>query len=74
MVPANICGSKFVEWQVDEITGRLRSEPRGIADLEMGQRVVVDLAEVRDYVWRFPDGRWEGDETGKVLRRLRDAE
>ncbi|MGF6348324.1 hypothetical protein [Variovorax sp. W2I14] len=38
--------------------------------LHAGQMVKVSQAKVFDYIRRYPDGREEGNETGKIISRM----
>lgn len=54
-------------WENGRIKGSLRSEPFHVPSLRAGQMVDVQERDVYDYIRRFPDGRMEGNETGKVI-------
>ncbi|MFT4588684.1 MAG: hypothetical protein ACI9VS_003676 [Candidatus Binatia bacterium] len=55
------------EWKNDAIKGLLKNQPRDIPDLQAGQVVKIDEAEVFDFLRQFPDDRREGNETGKII-------
>lgn len=58
-------------WSGDVITGLLKNEPANIPSLHAGQQVTVSQRELFDYSRHFPDGRIEGNETSKIIERLR---
>lgn len=62
---------EVTEWQGKKIRGLLKNEPFDIPDLHGGQIVRVNEDEVFDYIRRFPDGRQEGNETGKIIAKMR---
>ena len=49
------------------IAGLLMNEPQVLKDLHAGQEVRVAEADVFDYIRAWPDGRREGNETGRIL-------
>lgn len=51
------------------VHGLLMNEPRDVRSLKAGQRVTVQETDVYDYVRVHPDGRTEGNETGKILEQ-----
>lgn len=64
---------EVTSWEGDAITGLLKNEPASIPSLHGGQMVKVSQGKVFDYIRHSADGRDEGNETGKILRRLQDA-
>ncbi|HJV67684.1 MAG TPA: DUF2314 domain-containing protein [Ideonella sp.] len=64
---------EIVSWQGDEIGGLLKNEPFDIPTLHAGQMVKVLQEDVFDYIRRSADGREEGNETAKILERMRGA-
>lgn len=60
------------EWNGKEIRGLLQNEPFQIPDLHAGQMVAVSEDEVFDFIRRFPDGKTEGNETGKLIEQQRE--
>jgi len=58
---------EVAEWQGNDIRGLLQNEPARIPDLHAGQMVTVSEEEVFDYIRRSPDGKTEGNETGKLM-------
>ncbi len=57
-------------WEGDTIRGLLKNEPVDVPSLHAGQEVKVSQSKVFDYLRRHPDGREEGNETGKILQRM----
>ena len=57
-------------WQGGRIHGLLRNEPFDIPGLHAGQVVQVDEDEVFDTIRRHPDGRQEGNETGRIIEKM----
>lgn len=64
---------EVTSWDGDAISGLLKNEPANIPGLHGGQMVKVSEAKVFDYIRRHPDGREDGNETGKILKRLPNA-
>lgn len=58
-------------WQGDAITGLLKNEPADIPDLHGGQTVKVSQRDVFDYLLRDASGRSEGNETAKIIAKMR---
>lgn len=56
---------EVTSWDGDGISGLLKNEPANIPSLHGGQKVKVSQSQVFDYIRRGPDGRDEGNETGK---------
>lgn len=56
-------------WNGDAIEGLLKNEPVDVKGLHAGQMVKVSQAKVFDYIRRHPDGRHEGNETGRIIMR-----
>jgi hypothetical protein len=42
---------------------------RDVPGLHAGQEVKVSMADVFDYLVRFPDGRTEGNRTGAIIEK-----
>lgn len=61
---------EVMTWSGDTITGLLKNEPVQIPSLHGGRTVTVSQSKVFDYIRRYPDGREEGNETGKILQRM----
>jgi uncharacterized protein YegJ (DUF2314 family) len=56
-------------WGADgSILGLLMNDPKGIANLHAGQEVRIKESDVYDYIRVYPDGRREGNETGRILQ------
>jgi uncharacterized protein YegJ (DUF2314 family) len=64
---------EVTSWEGDAISGLLKNEPANIPSLHGGQMVKVSQSKVFDYIRRDADGREEGNETGKILKRLQNA-
>lgn len=60
---------EITAWRGNVITGLLKNEPFNIPSLHGGQVVEIDQRDVFDYIRRFPDGREEGNETGRLIRQ-----
>jgi uncharacterized protein YegJ (DUF2314 family) len=58
-------------WKGSKLTGRLISSPFNIAKLKTGDTVTVDQKDVFDYIRGYPDGKTEGNETGKLIKKYR---
>lgn len=54
-------------WEGGRIRGVLTSTPRSIRTVRFGQEVDVAESDFYDYIRRHPDGKSEGNETGKIL-------
>lgn len=65
---------EVTSWDGDVISGLLKNEPANIPSLHGGQQVTVSQSKVFDYIRRVADGREEGNETGRILQRFRNAE
>jgi uncharacterized protein YegJ (DUF2314 family) len=64
---------EVTSWNGDAISGLLKNEPANIPSLHGGQMVKVSQSKVFDYIRRDADGHEDGNETGKVLKRLQNA-
>jgi uncharacterized protein YegJ (DUF2314 family) len=62
---------EVISWKGNKIRGLLRNQPFNIPDLQAGQKVEILEEKVFDYMRRFPDGRLEGNETGKLIEEQR---
>ncbi|MDP9989808.1 uncharacterized protein YegJ (DUF2314 family) [Variovorax boronicumulans] len=60
---------EIARWNGDTIEGLLKNEPVDVTGLHAGQMVKVSQAKLFDYIRRYPDGREEGNETGKIIGR-----
>lgn len=65
---------EVLRWNGDTLDGVLSNDPFNIPDLHAGQRVQGSMAEVFDYLYRRQDGEVEGNETGKIIERVRGEE
>lgn len=54
------------QWKDGVLTGPLRTQPTVAVELVPGQTVTVKEAEVLDYIHRFEDGTFLGNETGRA--------
>lgn len=64
---------EVTSWEGDKIRGILKNKPLNIPDLECGQIVAVSEASIFDYSHIRADGSQEGDETGKIIKKLSPA-
>lgn len=62
---------EITEWKGKKMRGLLKNEPFDIPDLHGGQLVPVNEDEVFDYIRNFPNGTQEGNETGKIIEKMR---
>lgn len=58
-------------WTKAKIKGMLKNEPRNIPDLQAGSDVVIKPEQVFDYMRKFPDGSYEGNETGELIQKFK---
>ncbi|MBX3626467.1 MAG: DUF2314 domain-containing protein [Rhizobacter sp.] len=61
---------EVLSWDGDTIRALLKNEPVDVPTLHAGQEVKVSQSKVFDYLRRYPDGRDEGNETGRILQRM----
>lgn len=62
---------EVIDWANNgAIKGLLKNEPFEVPGLHAGQTVQISQQEVFDYLRRYPDGREEGNETGKVILKM----
>jgi uncharacterized protein YegJ (DUF2314 family) len=61
-------------WKDGKIAGMLKNEPAAIPSMHAGQAVQVNQDKVFDYLRRYPDGRQEGDSTGKIIEKMNAAQ
>jgi len=61
---------EVVKWEGDRIYGILMNDPHHIPDLKSGARVETTEDVVFDYIYETPDGKSEGNQTGKIMQRL----
>lgn len=54
-------------WKGTKVTGLLKNEPVYVPDLKGGSIVEINQNDVFDYIRDYPDGRSEGNETGKIM-------
>lgn len=64
---------EVIDWQANKVRGVLQNQPYDVPDLAPGARVVVDEADIFDYLWRKADGTVEGNETGEIIRRMQEG-
>lgn len=64
---------EVASWQGDVIRGLLKNEPVNVPSLKAGQMVTVSQARLFDYIRQFPDGRQEGNETGRLIQQRQSA-
>lgn len=62
---------EITEWKGGDIRGLLKNEPFEIPDLHGGQIVQVQEANVFDYIRRYANGKEEGNETSKIIEKMR---
>lgn len=60
---------EVVTWKGDVVDGILQNDPYEVSDLKAGARVTFRASDAFDYIHYHPDGREEGNGTGKILRR-----
>lgn len=60
------------KWHGNAIEGLLKNEPYYIPSLHGGQIVKVKQQDVFDYIHRYPDGKQEGNETGKIIQKMQE--
>jgi len=60
---------EVLNWDSTSIKGLLKNEPFNIPNLKAGATVVVDQADIFDYIRKFPGGKVEGNETSELIRR-----
>ncbi|RNC86836.1 MAG: DUF2314 domain-containing protein [Winogradskyella sp.] len=63
---------EVVKWEGDLIIGLLQNEPRFISDLKAGQQVEKNIDDMFDYILYNDDGSMEGNETGKIIEKMRN--
>jgi uncharacterized protein YegJ (DUF2314 family) len=56
-------------WEGGELYGVVINDAYYIEGIRAGKRVKIPVAEIYDYLHYYPDGRVEGNETGKILER-----
>jgi uncharacterized protein YegJ (DUF2314 family) len=54
-------------WSGTTLTGRLETEPEYVVELKPGATVSKGLDDVMDYMYKFKDGTFVGQEVGRVL-------
>lgn len=64
---------EVMSWQGDQIIGLLKNEPANVPGLHAGQKVSVSQPELFDYIRRYPDGREEGNQTGKLIMQMQSG-
>lgn len=57
-------------WQGGSIRGMLKNEPRHVEGLHAGQAVTVQQDDIFDFIRHYPDGREEGNETGRIIQKM----
>jgi uncharacterized protein YegJ (DUF2314 family) len=65
---------EVTSWKDGEIRGLLKNEPFNIPDLHGGEEVEVSEDDVFDYIRQRPDGTWEGNKTGEVIRKQSEGD
>jgi uncharacterized protein YegJ (DUF2314 family) len=61
-------------WKGGHIQGLLKNEPFNIPSLHGGQIVEVKEGDIFDYIRRFPDGTEEGNDTGRIIEKMKQTE
>ena len=61
---------EVVKWEGEKIFGILMNDPHFIPRLKSGARVETTEDAVFDYIHELPDGKSEGNQTGKIMQRL----
>ena len=61
---------EVTEWQGGTLRGLLKNEPFDIPGLHGGQVVQVREDEVFDFIRRDPNGKEEGNETGRIIEAM----
>jgi uncharacterized protein YegJ (DUF2314 family) len=62
---------EIISWSGAKIGGMLKNQPVQIPGLRGGQMVEVNQDDIFDYLWTKPSGASEGNETAKILERMR---
>lgn len=62
---------EVVEWKGQKIKGLLKNEPFKIAGLHGGQIVEIRQQDVFDFLRTYPDGKQEGNETSKIILKMK---
>jgi uncharacterized protein YegJ (DUF2314 family) len=63
---------EVIEWSGDNIIGILQNDPVFVTDLKAGARVKKKIDQVFDYIFYLPDGKTEGNETGKIILKMQE--
>jgi len=61
---------EVVRWEGEKIYGILMNEPHYIPGLKSGARVETNEGVVFDYIHETPDGKSEGNQTGKIMQKI----
>jgi uncharacterized protein YegJ (DUF2314 family) len=61
---------EVTRWNDGKIEGLLKSDPKVVTTLRLGQMVHVRQDKVFDYIRHFPDGREEGNTTSKIIEKM----
>lgn len=64
---------EVTRWEGEDITGVLNNEPANVPSLHSGQIVKVRMQDVFDYIRYDGQGNEEGNESGKLISRQREA-
>jgi uncharacterized protein YegJ (DUF2314 family) len=64
---------EVTEWKGRRIRGLLKNEPFDIPGLHGGQIVQVQEEKVFDYIRRYPNGKEEGNETGRIIATMQGS-
>lgn len=59
---------KVISWKGEKIEGQLNNDPNFVKGLKAGQTVQVKMGDIFDYLYQYPDGSYDGNETSKYLK------
>lgn len=60
---------EVITWKGDLVNGVLQNDPDEVSGLNAGARVEFRASDAFDYILYHPDGREEGNGTGKIIER-----
>ena len=60
------------DWKDNTIFGRLANTPHHISNLNSGDKVTIEEADIYDYIWKKDSGQRLGNETGKLITELQN--
>jgi uncharacterized protein YegJ (DUF2314 family) len=63
---------EVIKWEGADIEGLLKNEPHSIPKLHGGQIVKVREDDLFDYLHVLPDGKQEGNETGRIIAEMQE--